>query len=136
MDQVPSHIILSADRICRDWGMGDINGNLLAGFSGLRRNEWHQLNADMDNDGFNDTFKQYISESGPYNGLGFVHPGGNSAHRFRHAFFGGSQQFRGAAQTLYKDMSVQPLTVSKWVKLETHHPKGIFGDTLHGFGDE
>jgi len=46
------------------------------------------------------------------------------------------QQFRGVANTLYKDMSVQPFTVTKYVLLETHHPKGIFGDTLHGFGDE
>ena len=135
IDQVPSHIMLAADRVCRDWGVGDVNGNQLAVFMGLRFNEWHSLNADMDGDGFNDTYKQYLTDSGPYGGFGFVHPGGSNAHRFRYAFFGGSQQFRGAANTLYKDMSVQAFTTSKWVKLDTHHPLGIFGDTLHGFGD-
>ena len=74
----------------------------------------------------------YLPDSSPYGGFEFVHTGGNVAHRFRYAFFGGSQQFRRAANTLYKDLSVQPFTVSR----TTHHPKGIFGDTSHGFGDE
>ena len=133
LDDVPSRIMLAADKISRDWGMGEINANLLANFSGLRRNEWHQLNADMDGDGHNDTFKQFLAASGPYTGLGFVHPGSTNAHRWKYAFFSGSQQFRGAANTLFKDMSVQPFTTAKWLKLETHHPKGIFGDTRHGF---
>ena len=102
LDDVPSRIMLAADTICRNWGLGDINENNLALFMGLRRNEWYSMNADMDGDGFNDTFKQYLSESGPYGAFGFVHPGSSSVHRWKYAFFSGSQQYRGAANALYK----------------------------------
>ena len=135
-DDVPSHIALIMDGLNRDWGMGDINANLLAGFSGLRFNEFYSLNADMDHDGKNDSFSIYLLESGPYSGIGFVHPGGSGAHTWSYGFVRGSQKYRGATNTLFRDMSVRPFTVSQYVQLETHAPHGILGDTLHGFSDE
>ena len=133
LDRVPPHILLVLDGICRDWGMGEINANLLAGFSGLRPNEFNALNGDMDKDGVNDTFLAYLFESGPYSGIGFVHPGGAAAHRWRYGFIRGSQQYRGAAESLFADMSVRPFTVSEYIKKETHAPHGVLGDTYHGF---
>lgn len=141
IDDVPSHIALVMDGLNREWGAGDTNTNALATFSGLRFYEFHSLDADLDGDGKFDSFRHYtdgmftVAANGPYSGLGFVHPGGAALHTWTYVYFAGSQKYRGTTNTLFRDMSVSPLTVSKYVEYGTHHPSGIFGDTLHGFGD-
>ena len=136
LDDVPPHIALVMDGVNRDWGDGDRDSRMLAVFMGLRVNEWYSQDWDADGDGHRDSFLQWLATNGPYQGIGFVHPGGSGAHTWSYGFIGGSQKYRGATNTLFRDMSVRPFTVSEYVQLETHAPHGILGDTLHGFSDE
>ena len=92
---------------------GDINANYLATFSGLRPNEFASLDADMDKDRNLDSFFAGVLYNGAHSGLGFVHPGGAAGHRWRYGFLRGSQQYRGAANALFTDVSVRPFTVGE-----------------------